>query len=532
MPDWEQLNNTLNNSNLFKMKNKKSINLILIAGALLTVHAAFAEPSPSMTLSMNASAMSVASIDNVNVNKAKPKQKKEKVKQVAFYLPTNRPTLENRLFKSVAVEKEIDRIKSILTNPKLAWMFENCFPNTIDTTVHYRIKDGKDDTFVYTGDIHAMWLRDSGAQVYPYIAYANQDEALKKMLKGVISRQFLCINIDAYANAFNDGPTGGDWMTDQTDMKKELHERKWEIDSLCYPIRLAYEYWKVTGDASIFDENWMKAVEAILKTFKEQQRKEGVGPYKFKRKTDRALDTLNNDGLGAPVNPVGLIVSAFRPSDDATTLQFLVPSNFFAVTSLNKAAEILNKVNGKAGLAKECTDLSNEVKEALQKYAVNNHPKYGKIYAFEVDGFGNQLLMDDANVPSLLAMAYLGDMDVKDPIYQNTRKFVWSDSNPYFFKGTAGEGIGGPHCGYDMIWPMSIMMKAFTSTDDAEIKTCIESLMSTDAGKGFMHESYNKNDASKYTRDWFAWQNTLFGELIVKLVNDGKTDLLNSITIK
>lgn len=358
----------------------------------------------------------------------------ENYAQMTAAYKSNRPKMKKRLFTSKAVEAEITRVKKLLTNPKLAWMFENCFPNTLDTTVHFRMLDGKPDTFVYTGDIHAMWLRDSGAQVWPYVQLANDDAQLKEMLEGVIRRQFLCINIDPYANAFNDGPTGGDWMTDLTDMKPELHERKWEIDSLCYPLRLAYQYWKVTGDSSIFDGEWMKAITAILKTFKEQQRKEGVGPYHFQRKTERALDTLNNDGLGAPVNPVGLIVSAFRPSDDATTLQYLVPSNFFAVSSLRKAAEILTEVNKENALAKECADLAAEVETALKKYATYNHPKFGTIYAFEVDGFGNHLLMDDANVPSLLAMAYLGDVDVNDPIYQNTRRFVWSDSNPYFSK--------------------------------------------------------------------------------------------------
>ena len=393
--------------------------------------------------------------------------------------------------------------------------------------------DGKPDTFVYTGDIHAMWLRDSGAQVWPYVQLANNDAQLKEMLEGVIRRQFLCINIDPYANAFNDGPTGGNWMTDLTDMKPELHERKWEIDSLCYPLRLAYQYWKVTGDSSIFDGEWMKAITAILKTFKEQQRKDDAkGPYRFQRKTERALDTMTNDGWGNPVKPVGLIASSFRPSDDATTFQFLIPSNFFAVSSLRKAAEILTEVNNRPELAKECTDLAGEVETALRKYATYNHPKYGTIYAFEVDGFGNHLLMDDANVPSLIALPYLGDVDINDPIYQNTRRFVWSEDNPYFFKGTAGEGIGGPHIGYDYIWPMSIMMKAFTSQDDKEIKWCVETLMKTDAGTGFMHESFYKDDASKFTRAWFAWQNTLFGELIIHLTDTGKLDLLNSIKVK
>lgn len=440
---------------------------------------------------------------------------------------SKRPPVEDRLFSSKIIEKTIKEMqKKLKGNPKLAWMFANCFPNTLETTVHYRVIDGEDDTFVYTGDIPAMWLRDSGAQVWPYVQFANQDEPLRRMIRGVILRQFKCINIDRYANAFNDGPTGAGWQTDETDMRPEVFERKYEIDSLCYPIRLAYWYWLVTGDASIFGEEWLQAITNVLLTFKEQQRKDGRGPYHFYRVTDRTYDTVGWGGYGAPVKPVGLIASVFRPSDDRTSLPFLVPSNFMAVSSLRKAAEILEKVNGKGTQAMECRNLADEVAAALQEYAVVDHPKYGKIYAFEVDGFGNRLLMDDANVPSLLAMGYLGDVPPDDPIYQNTRRFVWSEDNPWFFRGKAGEGIGGPHIGYDMVWPMSIMMRAFTSQDDNEIRECIRMLLATDAGTGFMHESFNKDNASNYTRPWFAWQNTLFGELILKLVNEGKTDLL------
>lgn len=448
---------------------------------------------------------------------------------------SQRPAKKDRLFESKAVEKKIKEVTKVLKNARLRWMFENCYPNTIDTTVrYYTMEDGEDDTLVYTGDIHAMWLRDSGAQVWPYVQLANEDKALKKMLRGTILRQFRCIMLDPYANAFldpHDPNPDHQWMSDNTDMKLELHERKWEIDSLCYPLRLAYEYWKVTGDASIFEEEWLQAITNVLKTFKEQQKKDGHGPYRFLRVTDRQLDTMSNAGMGNPVKPVGLIASAFRPSDDATTFQFLIPSNFFAVTSLRKAAEILTEVNKEEALATECTALAAEVESALKEYAVYDHPKYGKIYAFEVDGFGNRLLMDDANVPSLLALPYLGDVPLNDPIYQNTRRFVWSEDNPYFFRGSAGEGIGGPHIGYDMIWPMSIMMKAFTSRDDTEIKWCIETLMKTDVGTGFMHESFHKDDPDNFTRSWFAWQNTLFGELIIRLINDGKLDLLNSITL-
>lgn len=445
-----------------------------------------------------------------------------------------RPAPEERLFVSEAVEAKILEVQAMLVNPRLAWMFGNCFPNTLDTTVHFTDEDetGEPDTFVYTGDIHAMWLRDSGAQVWPYIQLANEDGHLKRMIAGTINRQFELINIDPYANAFNDGPLGSEWASDGTAMKPELHERKWEIDSHCYPIRLAYEYWKVTGDVSVFDDDWEKAIRNILRTLREQQRKDGKGPYRFTRRTDRQLDTKCNGGWGNPVNPVGLIVSSFRPSDDATTFDFLIPSNFFAVTSLRKAAEILVEVSDDPETAKDCLALASEVEEALKEHAVVKHPKYGKIYAFEVDGFGNRYLMDDANVPSLLAMAYLGDVSLKDKIYQNTRRFVWSEDNPYFFKGKAGEGIGGPHIGYDYIWPMSIMMRAFTSSSDDEIKECIEMLMRTDAGTGFMHESFHKDDPSKFTRAWFAWQNTLFGELILKLISDGKLDLLNSITVR
>ena len=387
---------------------------------------------------------------------------------------SKRPPVAERLFTSEAVEKKIKEVQKLLKkNPKLAWMFANCYPNTLESTVHYRqLANGDDDTFVYTGDIPAMWLRDSGAQVWPYVALANKDEKLKKMLRGVILRQLKCINIDRYANAYNDGPTGAGWQKDDTEMKAEVFERKYEIDSFCYPIRLAYEYWKVTGDDSIFGEDWMQAIGNILKTFHEQQRKETAKAYHFTRMTDRAFDTVGWDGFGAPVKPVGLIASLFRPSDDATILPFLIPSNFMAVSAMNKAAEILKHVAEKSeteqknkalGIAQDCSALAAEVKDALQKYAVYDHPKYGKIYAYEVDGFGNRLLMDDANVPSLLGMGYLGDVEMNDPIYQNTRRFVWSEDNPCFFRGKAGEGIGGPHIGYDMPCPMSIMMKCFTA---------------------------------------------------------------------
>lgn len=441
-----------------------------------------------------------------------------------------RPSPGKRLFRSEAVESEIERVCGLLENPRLSWMFANCYPNTLDTTVHpVEDEDGMPDTYVYTGDIPAMWLRDSGAQVWPYVRYVNDDPELRRMIAGVINRQFKCICIDPYANAFNVEPVG---LANSSDLPKAdpyVFERKWELDSHCYPIRLAYEYWRQSGDASVFGDIWLEAMDKILKVMREQQRKDGPGRYRFLRVTDRQLDTKCVVGKGNPVRPVGLIASAFRPSDDATTFEFLIPSNFMAVSSLRKAAEILTQVNGRTDMAQECLCLASEVEDALKEHAIVDHPEYGRIYAYEVDGYGSRFLMDDANVPSLLAMAYLGDVPADDPIYMNTRRFVWSESNPYFHRGAAGEGIGGPHIWSDVIWPMSVMMKAFTSDDDEEITECICQLMTTDAGTGFMHESFHKDNSELFTREWFAWQNTLFGELILKIIDDGRLHVLNEI---
>ncbi len=441
---------------------------------------------------------------------------------------SQRPKPKDRNFTSEAVEKTIEKVKKGLKNKELAWLFENCFPNTLDTTVKHKMIDGKPDTFVITGDIEAMWLRDSTAQVWPYLPLANEDPKLKDLLAGVVNRQTKCILIDPYANAFNDGPIGSEWEKDLTDMKPELHERKWEIDSLCYAVRLAYGYWKTTNDTSCFDENWQKAMKLILQTFKVQQRKEDKGPYKFQRVTPVLTDTVAGQGYGNPIKPVGLICSIFRPSDDSTIYPFLIPSNLFAVVSLRQIAEIFEEVIGEEEFANQCKNLAFEVEEAVQQYAISNHLNFGNIYAFEADGFGNHVFMDDSNIPSLLSLPYLGCCDPEDSIYQNTRRFVLSTSNPYFFRGKAAEGIGGPHVGMDYIWPMSITMRALTSEDKDEIKSCVKSLIETHGGTGFMHEGFHKDDPKDFTRKWFAWSNTLFGELILKLYNE-QPALLNEV---
>ena len=431
--------------------------------------------------------------------------------------PSQRPPLSQRKFVSDAVEATIDRVKRDIGEPELAWMFENCYPNTLDTTVQHGMIDGRPDTFVITGDIPAMWLRDSAAQVWPYLPLATDDEKLKRLLAGVIHRQTRCILIDPYANAFNDGPTGSPWASDLTQMRPELHERKWEIDSLCYPVRLAHGYWRTTGDGSVLEPDWQAAAKLIVQTFRTQQRKHGHGPYRFQRTTAVAYDTVPLGGYGNPTRKIGLIHSIFRPSDDACIYPLLVPSNLFAVASLMQLREMFTTEIGDRSFAAECEELAEEVAAAVREYATLQHPKYGRLYAYEVDGFGNALFMDDANVPSLLSLPYLGVTDTADPIYQATRRFLLSEDNPYFFRGDAGEGIGGPHVGLEMIWPLGIIMRALTSTDDAEILRCLRTLKATHAGTGFMHESFHQDDPTNFTRAWFAWANTLFGELIVTL---------------
>jgi meiotically up-regulated gene 157 (Mug157) protein len=435
--------------------------------------------------------------------------------------PVVRPAVGQRRFRSQAVEKAIAEFGRNVKDPELAWLFGNCFPNTLDTTVTHTTQGGRADTYVITGDIDAMWLRDSSAQVWPYLALVTQDTSLRQLVAGVINRQTACILRDPYANAFYNDPTKvGEWKDDKTDMKPGVHERKWEIDSLCYPIRLAYHYWKITGDEQPFDAQWRQAIALIVKTFREQQRKTNLGPYHFQRQTANATDTQPMAGYGYPVRPVGLICSAFRPSDDATRYSFLVPSNFFAVSSLRQAALMLNDIHHDGAAYADLMAFADEVATALSKHAIVTHPEYGRVYAYEVDGFGSHVLMDDANVPSLLALPYLGALPLNEPVYQNTRKLLLSSANPFFFKGKAAEGIGGPHVGANMIWPIALTMRGLTSTDDAEIQACVQTLKATHAGTGYMHESFHKDDASKFTRVWFAWANTLFGEFLWKVYKE------------
>lgn len=442
--------------------------------------------------------------------------------------PSCRPAPARRCFTSPAVEDILRAVTAAIADPELAWMFGNCFPNTLDTTVRQYEKDGKPHTYVITGDIDAMWLRDSTAQVWPYLPLAPRDDALKTLLQGVVRQQAAFVLLDPYANAFYDDPSKpSHWADDRTEMRPGVHERKWELDSLCYVIRLAHGYWERTGDASVFDADWRRAMKLIVATFREQQRRENPGPYTFERLSVNPTDTQCGRGYGNPTRKTGLIHSMFRPSDDGTIYPFLISSNLFAVTSLRQLQTLFSAVLDDRPFAAECGRLADEVDAAIREYGVGTHPFAGRIYALEADGFGNCLFMDDANVPNLLSIPYLGGCGLEDPLYQNTRRFSLSRHNPWFNEGKFARGIGGPHVGQNKIWPLGLVMQALTSTDDAEILYCLRTLKNTHAGTGFIHESFHVDNPADFSRAWFAWANTIFGELILTL-HATRPDLLKT----
>ena len=446
--------------------------------------------------------------------------------EAQIVIPSVRPPPSQRQFNSSAIERVIANISSKMKDKKLATLFENCFPNTLDTTV---VLASSNDSFVITGDISAMWLRDSTNQVLPYVPFASQDPHLASFLHGLVLRQLRSVRIDSYANSFNEAPNGNGHQDDirTPPMQPAIFEGKYELDSLCAVLKLCSKVVNHTNSNVTFLKNhmdlWGDAMDKILSTMVSQQmstaEQAGDYPYKFNRNNGpRGHDIYPRK----PVRRTGLIRSAFRPSDDATLLDFLIPSNAMAAISLYQLehlcdvliaafpahADRLGFIRAQAALTRA------EVQYGIQMATVPDAASGSTVIAFEIDGFGNTTMMDDANVPSLLSLPFLG-YDTAD--YLAVRSWVLSTSNPWFFNGTAGQGIGSPHTGPDMIWPMSVTMQALTSGSDAEILGCLRVLLTSANDTGFMHESFNMNDPSIFTRHWFAWANTLFGGLIVYL---------------
>ena len=416
------------------------------------------------------------------------------------------------------VKEMTDEIANGINNQKLRNMFNNCFYSTIETTTKYH-DDGS--AYVFTGDIPAMWLRDSSAQVMHYLRVCDCP-GIKETIAGLIKKQMFYIALDPYANAFNEEDNGAGHGGDKTNFNEHkgwIWERKYEIDSLCYPVWISYKYWKKTGDSSVFDDQYKKSTKIIMELFRTEQHHEEKSPYLFERFNCPETDTLPRDGKGAEVAYTGMTWSGFRPSDDACVYGYLVPANMFAVVILGYLNEIYTTVYNDSALAEEASALKSEIQDGINKYAVVDDPDFGKVYAYEVDGKGNAIFMDDANVPSLLSLPYLGYCDIDDELYQNTRKLILSKKNKYYYEGSFAKGIGSPHTPEGYIWHIALVMQALTSNDDAEKAKVLNTIMACDGGTEVMHEGFDANDPTVYTREWFAWANSLLAYFILDVID-------------
>ncbi len=401
--------------------------------------------------------------------------------------------------------------KTLNTYPALAPLAKRCYLNTIETTVK-KCENG--DYFVITGDIPALWLRDSAAQLRPYIPQCRESREMCEIIKGVIRRHAFYVSLDPYSNAFNE-VSHPESHTDETDFYSDyIWERKYEVDSLCASVFLVSDYYKETGDMSIFTPELHTMLVKIVDTFITEQHHAENSRYYFIRRDEGELDTVPNDGKGNPVGYTGMTWSGFRPSDDRCRYNYLIPSEMMCVVAMKKAAVLFKDGFSNIVYADKSLKLADEVDSGIQKFGTVEHPKYGKIYAYETDGLGNYVLMDDANSPSLLSAPYIGYCEKDDPVYLNTRRFILSNDNPWYFEGKAARGIGSPHTGENTIWHISLIMQILTGLDSGEKLQCLKMLSETHAGTFFMHESFNKDDASDYTRSWFAWANALFAQML------------------
>ncbi|KAI0200908.1 glycoside hydrolase family 125 protein [Astrocystis sublimbata] len=476
-------------------------------------------------------------------------QKHEPFSEGQYMLSYMRPETACRKFVLPEVEKTIDDMKDVVKDPDLFRLFENAFPNTLDTTVTWKGFASDDDeeelAFVTTGDIVAMWLRDSANQLRSYksLLKANAStDSLAGLFRGAINLQARYIIQNPYCNSFQAPPESGlppvnNGAADTDNVspgysKDFVFECKYELDSISAFLQLSWDYYDKTGDAEFFGKfKWMKAVQTILDVAEgllvgtyADDGSVNKSPYTFQRMTTAGTETLSNGGIGNPVKSgTGLVRSAFRPSDDATIYQLFIPANMQFSSYLGRSAKIMKSHD--ADVAGKMDSFAERVKDGINKYGKVNHPHFGEIFAFEIDGFGSSNLMDDANVPSLLSAPILNFLDVSDATYQNTRKFVLSTWNPYYMHGPVINGTGGPHVGPGKAWPMSIITELLTSDDDDEILTGLRTLVSSTDGLGLIHESVDTFNASQWTRQWFSWANGLFGEMLLGL-KDRKPDLL------
>ncbi|KAF1942921.1 hypothetical protein EJ02DRAFT_453821 [Clathrospora elynae] len=471
-----------------------------------------------------------------------------------YKLAYQRPSEECRTFKSQGLEDTLIHMESVIKDPDLYRLFQNAYPNTLDTAIKWRghAADNADEelTFIITGDINAMWLRDSSNQMQSYLPLLNASSdpnSIASLYRGVINLQARYLLTSPYCNSFQPpvesgiAPAENDAASQDTVFptysNTSVFECKYELDSLAAFLEISADYYKATGDSKFFGKfQWAQAVQAVLDVAEDMMLPtygpDGAvlkSPYTFTRYTTRATETFANDGIGNPVaNGTGLIRSGFRPSDDSTIFQFYIPANMMFSSYLGSTAEIMSQLNtaNSAILASKMSDLAESLHNAIETHGTVDHPTYGKMYAFEVDGFGGRTIMDDANIPSLLSAPFQG-YKVDFDTYANTRDLILSNSNPYFMSGPVINAIGGPHQGPGYAWPMASIMRILTSDDDDEIFNELAQIVSSTAGLGLIHESINSFNESDWTRQWFSWANGLFGQMILDL-ESRKPEILES----
>jgi meiotically up-regulated gene 157 (Mug157) protein len=410
------------------------------------------------------------------------------------------------------LKAQINKFEASLHSEKLKTMFDHCFYDTVDRAV---IDDGEKGVFILTGDIPAMWLRDSCASIAQYIPFASSDADIQKLVKGLLKKLWFYIDIDPYGNSFmlheNDV---NQWSNDETERNPYTWERKFEVDSLCYPFVTAYAYYKASQDKSVLNKEFVRACKKALDTFTTETDHTRLSKY-YHFRPGNTEQGIPNHGRGCKVNPVGLIWSGYRPSDDACILGYSIPGNMFAAVALEKMNEMLLDAGEKA-LATKALTLAKNIRTAISKYAIVHDKDFGDIYAYETDGFGHYELMDDANVPSLMSIPYLGFTSNNDLVYQNTRRFALSKKNPFYFEGKAVKGEGSPHTPNGYVWPIGLSMQGLTSNNDKEKIEMAKMLVRSDADTNYTHESLDANNPFKFTREWFAWSDSLFAEFIYK----------------
>ena len=410
--------------------------------------------------------------------------------------------------------REVETFEERIDDPDLKKLFHNAFFNTILTTLFFE-EDGS--AFVITGDIPAMWLRDSAAQVMQYLHFAKTCPSVCQLIRGVLKKQFTYVLTDSYANAFNREDNGMGHTDDIPQNSPWVWERKFELDSLTYPLWLLTRYVKATEDESVMDETFYAAFDKIIATFRTEQRHAAFSSYYHERPNKDRNDWCGN---GSPVKENGLVWSGYRPSDDSCTYNYYIPGNMFICTALTALRPLFLKKKDEER-AKKCADLTEDIRRAIDECGKTTAPDGSEIYALETDGMGHYNVMDDANIPNLLSIPYYDYPFADKKLYENTRAYMLSKRNPYYYEGSAITGIGSPHTPEGYVWPLSLIIQAMTSNDEEEIKRCVSTVASSTGGTYYIHEGVYKDDDTVFTRPWFAWANSLFADLVLR-----KADIL------